>query len=84
MTRVTPAPSGRMPSASARSGTGVVTGYGFVHRPRSGPPIRLQAASAWRADNPSAAVRAILAVAEEAPAHADGPGREPNPRKREL
>ncbi|MFF3780938.1 LysR family transcriptional regulator [Streptomyces sp. NPDC001933] len=39
---------------------------GLVYRPLSGPSIRLQAALAWRADNPSAALRAVLAVAEEA------------------
>ncbi|MEU6019637.1 LysR substrate-binding domain-containing protein [Streptomyces sp. NPDC047515] len=39
---------------------------GLVYRPLSGPPIRLQAALAWRSDNPSAALRAVLAVAEEA------------------
>ncbi|MGW6203646.1 LysR family transcriptional regulator [Streptomyces sp. NPDC055089] len=47
---------------------------GLVYRPLAGPPIRRQAALAWRADNPSAALRAVLAVAEEAlptppPAH---------------
>ncbi|MEV0744335.1 LysR family transcriptional regulator [Streptomyces sp. NBC_01220] len=39
---------------------------GLVYRPLAGPPIRRQAALAWRADNPSAALRAVLAVAEEA------------------
>jgi DNA-binding transcriptional LysR family regulator len=39
---------------------------GLVYRPLSGPPIRLRAALAWRADNPSAALRAVLAVAEDA------------------
>ncbi|MBK3589087.1 LysR family substrate-binding domain-containing protein, partial [Streptomyces sp. MBT57] len=39
---------------------------GLVYRPVAGPPIRLRAALAWRADNPSAALRAVLAVAEEA------------------
>ncbi|MGW2089777.1 LysR family transcriptional regulator [Streptomyces sp. NPDC001880] len=39
---------------------------GLVYRPLAGPPIRLRAALAWRADNPSAALRAVLAVAEEA------------------
>lgn len=39
---------------------------GLVYRPLAGPPIRRQAALAWRADNPSAALRTVLAVAEEA------------------
>jgi DNA-binding transcriptional LysR family regulator len=39
---------------------------GLVYRPLAGPPIRLQAALAWRADNPSAALRSVLAVAEQA------------------
>ncbi|MEU8507694.1 LysR family transcriptional regulator [Streptomyces brevispora] len=39
---------------------------GLVYRPLAGPPIRLRAALAWRADNPSAALRAVLAVAENA------------------
>ncbi|MEV7325077.1 LysR family transcriptional regulator [Streptomyces sp. NPDC093970] len=39
---------------------------GLVYRPLAGPPIRLQAALAWRTDNPSAALRSVLAVAEEA------------------
>ncbi|MEU0831164.1 LysR family transcriptional regulator [Streptomyces sp. NPDC056231] len=39
---------------------------GLVYRPLCGPSIRLQAALAWRADNPSAALRAVLAVAEDA------------------
>ncbi|WP_327370867.1 LysR family transcriptional regulator [Streptomyces sp. NBC_01217] len=39
---------------------------GLVYRPLSGPPIRLQAALAWRSDNPSAALRAVLAVAASA------------------
>ncbi|GAB2996612.1 LysR family transcriptional regulator [Amycolatopsis acidiphila] len=39
---------------------------GLVYRPLSGPGIRLQAALAWRADNPSAALRTVLAIAEEA------------------
>ncbi|WP_406091058.1 LysR family transcriptional regulator [Streptomyces sp. NBC_01013] len=45
---------------------------GLVYRPLAGPPIRRQAALAWREDNPSAALRAVLAVAEDAlptPAH---------------
>ncbi|MFJ7196534.1 MULTISPECIES: LysR family transcriptional regulator [unclassified Streptomyces] len=50
---------------------------GLVYRPLAGPPIRLQAALAWRADNPSAALRAVLAVVEEAlptpPRQARGP-----------
>ncbi|WP_371775477.1 LysR family transcriptional regulator [Streptomyces sp. NBC_01438] len=39
---------------------------GLVYRPLAGPPIRRQAALAWRADNPSAALRAVLAVAQDA------------------
>ncbi|MFD4016600.1 LysR family transcriptional regulator [Streptomyces sindenensis] len=39
---------------------------GLVYRPLAGPTVRLRAALAWRADNPSAALRAVLAVAEEA------------------
>ncbi|MFD0024021.1 LysR family transcriptional regulator [Streptomyces sp. NPDC058382] len=39
---------------------------GLVYRPLAGPPIRRQAALAWRADNPSAALGAVLAVAETA------------------
>lgn len=39
---------------------------GLVYRPLAGPPIRRQAALAWRTDNPSAALRAVLAVAETA------------------
>ncbi|MFL3867907.1 LysR family transcriptional regulator [Streptomyces griseobrunneus] len=39
---------------------------GLVYRRIAGPPIRLRAALAWRPDNPSAALRAVLAVAEEA------------------
>lgn len=39
---------------------------GLVYRPLEGPPTRLQAALAWRTDNPSAALRTVLAVAEEA------------------
>ncbi|MFF2464167.1 LysR family transcriptional regulator [Streptomyces mirabilis] len=39
---------------------------GLVYRPLAGPPIRLQAALAWRTDNPSAALHSVLAVAEEA------------------
>ncbi|MFJ1900065.1 MULTISPECIES: LysR family transcriptional regulator [unclassified Streptomyces] len=39
---------------------------GLVYRPLAGPPVRRQAALAWRADNPSAALRAVLAVAEDA------------------
>ncbi|MFI5793463.1 LysR substrate-binding domain-containing protein [Streptomyces sp. NPDC051677] len=56
---------------------------GLVYRPLTGPPIRLQAALAWRKDNPSAALRAVLAVAEEAlPSPSDltsvGGGRTPD------
>ncbi|MFJ8851410.1 LysR family transcriptional regulator [Streptomyces sp. NPDC102437] len=47
--------------------------HGLVYRPLPGPPIRLQAALAWRADNPSAALRAVLAVAEEALPTPTGP-----------
>lgn len=39
---------------------------GMVHRPLAGPAIRLQSALAWRTDNPSAALRSVLAVAREA------------------
>lgn len=39
---------------------------GLVYRPLAGPPIRRQAALAWRSDNPSAALRAVLAAAEDA------------------
>ncbi|MCC9742776.1 LysR family transcriptional regulator [Streptomyces sp. MNU89] len=39
---------------------------GLVHRPLDGPPVRLRSALAWRRDNPSAALRSVLAVAEEA------------------
>jgi DNA-binding transcriptional LysR family regulator len=39
---------------------------GLVYRPLAGPPTRLQAALAWRRDNPSAALRTVLAVAEAA------------------
>ncbi|MHC5702438.1 LysR family transcriptional regulator [Streptomyces tirandamycinicus] len=39
---------------------------GLVYRPLAGDPIRLRAALAWRRDNPSAALRAVLAVAETA------------------
>ncbi|MFJ1840536.1 MULTISPECIES: LysR family transcriptional regulator [unclassified Streptomyces] len=50
---------------------------GLVYRPLSGPPIRLQAALAWRADSPSAALRAVLAVAEEALPTPAGPPTPP-------
>jgi DNA-binding transcriptional LysR family regulator len=39
---------------------------GLVYRPLAGQGIRLQAALAWRAANPSAALRTVLAIAEEA------------------
>ncbi|MEU0480767.1 LysR family transcriptional regulator [Streptosporangium sp. NPDC006013] len=39
---------------------------GLVYRPLAGPPIRLRAALAWRTDNPSAALRTVLAMAEKA------------------
>nr|WP_202512889.1 LysR family transcriptional regulator [Streptomyces sp. SID3343] len=39
---------------------------GLVYRPPAGPPIRLRSALAWRTDNPSAALRTVLAVAERA------------------
>ncbi|MFF5987379.1 LysR substrate-binding domain-containing protein [Prauserella flavalba] len=47
---------------------------GLVYRPLAGPRERLQAALAWRPDNPSAALRTVLAIAEQAlptpaPAH---------------
>lgn len=52
---------------------------GIVHRPLEGPPRRLQAALAWRRDNPSAALRSVLRVAAEAlptpPGHEAGGGR---------
>ncbi|WP_436771044.1 LysR family transcriptional regulator [Yinghuangia sp. YIM S09857] len=38
---------------------------GLAYRPLDGAPIRLRAALAWRADNPSAALRSVLAVAEQ-------------------
>ncbi|SFI75077.1 LysR substrate-binding domain-containing protein [Amycolatopsis sacchari] len=39
---------------------------GLVYRPLAGPGVRMQAALAWRRDNPSAALRTVLAIAEEA------------------
>ncbi|GHF34489.1 DNA-binding transcriptional LysR family regulator [Amycolatopsis bartoniae] len=39
---------------------------GLVYRPLAGPGVRLQAALAWRRDNPSAALRTVLEIAEEA------------------
>ncbi|MEV6744774.1 LysR family transcriptional regulator [Streptomyces sp. NPDC051080] len=54
---------------------------GLVYRPLSGPPIRLQAALAWRADNPSAALRAVLAVAEDALPTPTGPAGGVNHRR---
>ncbi|MCI2416453.1 LysR family transcriptional regulator [Saccharopolyspora sp. K220] len=39
---------------------------GLVYRPLAGPPTRLHAALAWRTDNTSAALRTVLAIAEEA------------------
>ncbi|XVQ10732.1 LysR family transcriptional regulator [Spirillospora sp. CA-255316] len=39
---------------------------GMVYRPLAGRPNVLELALAWRADNPSAALRSVLAVAEEA------------------
>ncbi|NKQ52026.1 LysR family transcriptional regulator [Amycolatopsis sp. K13G38] len=39
---------------------------GLVYRPLAGQRIRLQAALAWREDNPSAALRAVLDIAERA------------------
>ncbi|MFH9198064.1 LysR substrate-binding domain-containing protein [Streptomyces anulatus] len=51
---------------------------GLVYRPLTGPPIRRQAALAWRADNPSAALHAVLAVARDAlPTPVRGPGGGP-------
>ncbi|MEW2356241.1 LysR family transcriptional regulator [Spirillospora sp. NPDC029432] len=38
---------------------------GTVYRPLAGEPNVLELALAWRADNPSAALRSVLAVAEE-------------------
>ncbi|MFE7614455.1 LysR family transcriptional regulator [Streptomyces sp. NPDC057496] len=49
---------------------------GLVYRPLSGPPVRLRAALAWRPDNPSAALRAVLAAAEEALPTPAGPAGE--------
>ncbi len=40
---------------------------GLVYRPLRRPPIRLQAALAWRTDNPSAALHSVLAVAQGTP-----------------
>ncbi|KFG72901.1 LysR family transcriptional regulator [Streptomyces mutabilis] len=37
---------------------------GLVYRPLAGTPIRLQAALAWRKDNPSSTLRTVLALAE--------------------
>ncbi len=39
---------------------------GLVYRPLTGPPVTLQAALAWRTDNPSAALRSVLDVAADA------------------
>jgi DNA-binding transcriptional LysR family regulator len=39
---------------------------GLVYRPLAGPPVVLQAALAWRTDNPSAVLRSVLDVAAEA------------------
>lgn len=39
---------------------------GLVYRPLTGSPVLLQAALAWRTDNPSAALRSVLDVAAEA------------------
>jgi DNA-binding transcriptional LysR family regulator len=39
---------------------------GLVYRPLSGVGVHLQSALAWRSDNPSAALRAVLAAAEVA------------------
>ncbi|MDQ1006232.1 DNA-binding transcriptional LysR family regulator [Streptomyces sp. V4I23] len=39
---------------------------GLAYRPLEGEPVRMRAALAWRTDNPSAALRAVLAVAEQA------------------
>jgi DNA-binding transcriptional LysR family regulator len=47
---------------------------GLVYRPLSGTPVVLQAAIAWRADNPSAALHSVLDVATEA---LPTPGNEP-------
>ncbi|MDP9794236.1 DNA-binding transcriptional LysR family regulator [Catenuloplanes nepalensis] len=38
---------------------------GLVYLPLAGPSVPMRAALAWRPDNPSAALRAVLAVAEE-------------------
>ncbi|MFF1678189.1 LysR family transcriptional regulator [Streptomyces sp. NPDC058256] len=45
---------------------------GLVYRPLTGSPVRLQAALAWRKDNPSATLQTVLAVADRVlptPAH---------------
>ncbi|MDQ0380668.1 LysR family transcriptional regulator [Amycolatopsis thermophila] len=39
---------------------------GLAYRRLAGEPVRLQAALAWRRDNPSAALRTVLAIAEQA------------------
>lgn len=39
---------------------------GLVYRPLTGQPVVLQAALAWRTDNPSAALRSVLDVAADA------------------
>ncbi|WP_369206641.1 LysR family transcriptional regulator [Streptomyces sp. PU-14G] len=38
---------------------------GLVYRPLAGAPVLLRSALAWRADNPSAALRSVLDVARE-------------------
>lgn len=52
---------------------------GLVHRPLHGPPVRLRSALAWRRDNPSAALRSVLAVAEEALPTPPAPPISPGP-----
>ncbi|WP_328718661.1 LysR substrate-binding domain-containing protein [Streptomyces sp. NBC_00247] len=48
------------------SSCGHIQQNGLVHRPLAGPPVRRHTALAWREDNPSAALRAVLAVAAQA------------------
>jgi DNA-binding transcriptional LysR family regulator len=50
---------------------------GLVYRPLTGPPVLLRTALAWRADNPSAALRSVLDVAGDAlptPPHTEAAG----------
>ncbi|MGW1225805.1 LysR family transcriptional regulator [Streptomyces sp. NPDC002530] len=54
---------------------------GLVYRRPAGPSVRRQAALAWRTDNPSAALRAVLAVAETALPTPARPVTGPGPRR---